>query len=56
MIHRVGRRKNKIYALDIESHNDIESIAKRETSMWLCCLIDANAQVEYEESYFYTID
>ena len=56
MIHRVGRRKNKIYALDIETHNDIESIAKMETSMWLGCLIDENSKVDDEESYFYTMD
>ena len=56
MIHRVGRRKNKVYALDIETHNDIESIAKMETSMWLGCLIDENSKVDDEESYFYTMD
>ena len=56
MIHRVGRKKFKIYSLDIETHNDTESIAKMETSMWLGCLIDENSKMEDESSYFYNMD
>ena len=56
MITRIGRRKYQIYAMDIESHNDVVSIQRRETSMWLGCLIDENSKVEDESSYFYTMD
>lgn len=56
MIHRIGLRKYKVYALDIETHNDLESLVKMETSMWLGCLIDENSKVDDPESYFYTMD
>lgn len=56
MFHRVARKKYIIKALDIETHNDSESIAKGETSMWLGCYIDENSKVEDETSYFYSMD
>ena len=56
MIHRIGRRKYKIYAFDIETHNDTESIEKMESSMWLGCLIDENSKIDEEESYMYDMD
>ena len=56
MIHRINRKKYQIYAFDIESHNDEETIAKRETSMWLGCLIDETSKVDYEDIYFYDMD
>lgn len=56
MILRIGRRKFNIKAMDVESHNDYESIAKNETSIWLGCYIDENSTVEDENSYFYTIE
>lgn len=56
MIRKLGRTNYKIYAMDVESHNDPESIAKKETSIWLGCLLDENATVDDEHSYFYTID
>lgn len=42
--------------MDVESHNDTESIAKGETSIWLGCYIDENSKMEDDTSYFYTID
>lgn len=42
--------------MDIESHNDPESIAKRETSMWLGCFINEDSKETDEDSYFYTMD
>lgn len=42
--------------MDIESHNDEESIEKRETSMWLGCFINENSKEDDENSYFYTMD
>lgn len=56
MEQRIGRRKFNIYALDIETHNDEESIRKKETSCWLGCLIDENSKVDDPESYFYSIE
>lgn len=56
MYERIGRKKFKIMAMDIESHNDSESIAKQETSCWLGCYIDETSKVEDEKSYFYTIE
>ena len=56
MIRKLGRSNYQIYAMDVESHNDAESIAKQETSIWLGCLLDENSKVEDEASYFYTID
>lgn len=56
MIHRIGRRKYKIYAFDIETHNDDESIMKMESSMWLGCLIDENSKIDDESSYMYDMD
>ena len=56
MIHRIGRKKFKIFALDIESHNDAESVEMRKTSMWLGCFIDETSQKEDESSYFYNMD
>lgn len=55
MIHRIGRRKYKIGAMDFETHNDEESIAKQETSVWLAVLImDENATKE-SQVYYYNI-
>ena len=56
MIQRIGRRKYKIFAMDIESHNDEESIAKQETSCWLGCFLDETSKAEDPSSYFYTIE
>ena len=56
MIERIGRTKYHIYAMDVESHNDPESIEKGETSIWLGCLINETNTVDDESSYFYTIE
>ena len=56
MIHRIGKKKYKIYAMDVESHNDEETIKKQETSIWLGCFIDENSKIDAESSYFYTIE
>ena len=53
MIHRIGKKKYRIFAFDLESHNDLESIAKQETSMWLGCFIDETYKVDEERSYVY---
>ena len=56
MKHRIGRKNFKIFGFDLESHNDEESIAKKETSMWLGCFIDENSQRNDEKSFVYSID
>ena len=56
MIQRLGRRKYKVFAMDVESHNDEESIAKNETSIWLGCFLDEHSEVEDSNSYFYDIE
>lgn len=53
---RINRKLYEIYAMDIESHNDSESIEKRETSMWLGCFINEDSKEDDENSYFYTMD
>ena len=53
---RINRKKYKCYAFDIESHNDEESIKKKETSMWLGCLIDETNTIDDESSYLYDMD
>ena len=56
MIVRIGKTNYKIKAMDIESHNDSESIAKQETSMWLGCYIDEDSKIDQNESFFYTME
>ena len=53
---RINKHKFKVKAMDIETHNDRESIAKKETSMWLGCYIDENSKIDDEESYFYSME
>ena len=52
----IGRKKFSIYAYDLESHNDEESIAKQETSIWLSCFINEKSKISDEDSYLYTIE
>lgn len=42
--------------MDIETHNDEESIAKQETSCWLGCFLDEKSKMEDPSSYFYSIE
>lgn len=56
MIVKINRRNYIVKAMDVESHNDDESIAKQETSIWLGCYLDENSKVDEEESYFYSIE
>ena len=56
MQHRINRKIYRIFGFDIESHNDEESIAKRETSMWLGCLADDTSKEEDESIYFYNMN
>lgn len=56
MFYRIGRKKYDFYSFDIESHNDEESIAKMETSMWLGCFINENSSKDDESSYLYNMN
>ena len=53
---RINRKKYNVFAFDIETHNDEESIEKKETSMWLGCLIDETNKIDDESSYFYNME
>ena len=53
---RINRKLYELYGMDVESHNDPESIAKKETSIWLGCFINEESKKEDESSYFYSID
>ena len=55
MFTRIKRKKYRVFAFDIESHNDEESIARGETSMWLGCLIDETSTLE-DDVFFSTMD
>ena len=48
MERRINRKKYRVFATDFETHNDEESIAKQETSIWLACLIDENSTLQDE--------
>ena len=56
MIRQVGKRKYSVFGYDVESHNDEESIAKNETSIWLSCFLNEETKPDDEESYFYDIE
>ena len=45
VFHRIGRKIHKCFGLDIETHNDLETIQKKETSMWLGCFINEDTKV-----------
>ena len=53
---RINRKKYNVFAFDIETHNDEESIKNKTTSMWLGCLIDDNSKIDDESSYLYTME
>ena len=52
MIEKLGRKKYNVYAFDVESHNDPESIEKKETSIWLASFINDESKIDDESSYF----
>ena len=56
IIQKITRKNFVIKAMDVESHNDLESIKKMETSIWLGCYIDDDSKMENESSYFYSIE
>lgn len=56
MFARINKKKYSLYAFDIETHNDEESIAKMETSMWLGCFINDESEINDENSYLYNMD
>ena len=46
MTEYISRRKYKVFGMDIESHNDEESIRTRTTGCWLGCFLDENSKVD----------
>ena len=49
---RINRKKYNVFAFDIETHNDEESIKNQTTSMWLGCLIDETHKIDDEENLY----
>ena len=56
MITRVGKKKYRVFGLDIETHNDNESILENTSAMWLGALFDETAKEGDEGIYFDSID
>ena len=56
MLVKIKRKNYRVFAFDVESHNDDESIAKKETSIWLYSFIDEFSKIDDERSYGYTIE
>ena len=56
MITKIGRKNYKLYAMDIESHNDPWSVKHKVTSCWLGCFIDDKSTVDDPSSYFYSME
>ena len=56
MYCHIKRKKFEVHAFDIESHNDEESIAKRETSMWLGCALKEESQYGDSDIFFYSME
>lgn len=50
---RVKKRLFNVYGYDVESHNDDESIAKNETSIWLSVFMTYGDDVTDSSIYFY---
>lgn len=55
MKRRINRKTWDIYAYDIETHADEESIALNETGVWLSSFINEESKVEDESNYYYDI-
>lgn len=56
MIRKVGNRAYDVYALDFETHNDPETKEKRETSIWLSCLLNETSDWKLGNCFDYTIE
>ena len=54
MKRKISKKNWQIYAFDIETHNDVETIIKNETSMWLGCCIDETSTLE-NAPFFYNM-
>ena len=53
---KIGRKNYRVFAFDVESHNDDESIEKLETSIWLYSFIDSDSKIDDPASYGYSIE
>ena len=56
MFRRINRKKFRVFATDFETHNDEESIAKQETSIWLACLIDESSTLDDPSIFSYSME
>ena len=53
---RIGRKEYSVYAFDVESHNDAESLKNGRTGIWLASFINDDSKPEDEDNYFYDLD
>lgn len=53
---RAGRKEYEVWAWDIESHNDEESIANNTTGVWLYSFINDESKIDDESSYGYDLE
>ena len=49
---RIGRKEYSVYAFDVESHNDAESLKNKKTGIWLASFINDDSKPEDEGNYF----
>lgn len=51
---RIGKKKYRVFGYDVENHNDTESIAKNETSVWLSTFAEYG-QTWKDDVYYYDV-
>ena len=55
MERRIGRQRYRIFAYDVESHNDPWSVSNNNTGIWLSSFIDENTTLESNAGFYYDI-
>lgn len=53
---RIGRKNFLVYAYDIETHADEESVRLKQTGVWLSSFINDDSKPDDENNYFYSIN
>ncbi len=56
MRRRIGKKWFSIYAFDVESHADAESMRLRETGVWLYSFINEKSEMNDEDCFGYDMD
>lgn len=53
---RIGKKFFSVYAFDVESHADEESVRERKTGVWLASFINDESKPLDEANFFYDLD